>query len=52
VKEWENLQNILKSAAHEILGIIKKWNRSKYLKVWDDCIKQSGEAKKCRIRSG
>jgi DNA-binding transcriptional regulator YiaG len=24
VKEWENLQNILKSAAHEILGIIKK----------------------------
>jgi hypothetical protein len=24
VKEWENLQNILKSAAYEILGIIKK----------------------------
>jgi hypothetical protein len=44
VKEWENLQNILKSAAYEILGIIKKWNGNKYLKVWDDHIKQSVEA--------
>jgi len=31
-KEWTNLQNILKSAANESLGTIKRRNRRKYLK--------------------
>jgi hypothetical protein len=45
-KEWENLQNILKSAAYESLGKLKRQNRRKYLKIWDDQIKQLIEAKK------
>jgi len=32
-KEWKNLQNILKSAANESLGTIKRRNRRKYLKI-------------------
>ena len=39
-KEWKNLQNIIKSAANERLGTIKKRNRRKYFKIWDDQIKQ------------
>ena len=45
-KEWTNLQNILKSAANESLGTIKRQNRRKYLKIWDDQIKQLIETKK------
>ena len=45
-KERKNLQNILKSAANESLGIIKRRNRRKYLKMWDDQIKQLIETKK------
>jgi len=37
-KEWKNLQNLLKSAANESLGTIKRLNRRKYLKIWDDQI--------------
>ena len=33
-------QNIIKSAANKSLGTIKKRNRRKYLKIWDDQIKQ------------
>jgi hypothetical protein len=40
-KEWENLQNILKSAAYESLGKIKRLNGRKYLQIWDDQIKQT-----------
>jgi hypothetical protein len=32
-KEWENLKNILKSAAYESLGKTKRRNRRKYLKI-------------------
>jgi len=39
-REWKNLQNILKLAANESLETIKKRNRRKYLKIWDDQIKQ------------
>ena len=39
-KERKNLQNIIKSAANESLRTIKKRNRRKYLKIWDDQIKQ------------
>jgi hypothetical protein len=39
-KEWENLQNIVKSATHESFGNLKRRNRRKYLKIWDDQIKQ------------
>jgi len=39
-REWENLQKILNSAANESLGSIKRRNRRKYLKIWDDQIKQ------------
>jgi len=38
-KEWRNLQNILNSAVNESLGTIKRRNRRKYLKIWDDQIK-------------
>ena len=44
-KEWKNLQNILKSAANENLEKIKRRNRRKYLKIWDDQIKQLIETK-------
>jgi hypothetical protein len=44
--EWQNLQNILKSAANESLGTTKRRNRRKYLKIWDDQIKQLIETKK------
>ena len=44
--EWKNLQSILKSAANENLGTIKRRNRRKYLKIWDDQIKQLIETKK------
>jgi hypothetical protein len=40
-----NLYNILKSAAYESLGKIKRWNRRKYLKIWDDQIKELRKAK-------
>lgn len=45
-KEWTNLQNIIKSAANESLGTVKRRNRRKYLKLWDDQIKQLIETKK------
>jgi hypothetical protein len=32
-EEWKNLQTILKSAANESLGTIKRRNRRKYLKI-------------------
>jgi len=51
-KEWENLQNILKSAASESLGTIKRRNRTKYLKIWDDQIKQLIETKKKSYKNG
>jgi len=44
-KEWKNLRNLLKSAANESLGTIKRRNRRKYLKIWDDQIKQLIETK-------
>ena len=51
-KEWKNLQNIIKSAANESLGTIKKRNRRKYLKIWDDQIKQLIETKKTSYKNG
>jgi len=51
-KEWKNLQNIIKSAANESLGTIKKRNRRKYLKIWDDQIKQLIETKKTSHKNG
>jgi hypothetical protein len=42
----ENLQKILKSAAIERLGAIKRRYRKKYFKILDDHIKQLIEAKK------
>ena len=39
-------QNILKSAANESLGTIKRRNRRKYLKIWAYQIKQLIETKK------
>jgi hypothetical protein len=45
-KEWESLQNILKLAAYESLGKIKRQKRRKYLQIWDDRVKQLIEAKK------
>ena len=38
-------QNILKSAANESLGTVKRRNRRKYLKLWDDQIKQKTKKK-------
>jgi hypothetical protein len=45
-KEWKNLQNILKSAANESLETIKRQNRRKYLKIWDEQIEQLIESEK------
>jgi hypothetical protein len=39
-------QYIIKSAANESLGAIKKRNRRKYLKICDDQIKQLIETQK------
>jgi hypothetical protein len=33
-EEWKNLHNIIKAAANENLGTIKRRNRRKYLKMW------------------
>ena len=51
-EEWKNLQNILKSAAHKSLGTIKRRNKRKYLKIWDDQIKQLIETKKKSYKNG
>ena len=51
-KEWKNLQNILKSAANKSLGIIKRRIWRKYLKIWDDQIKQLIETKKKSYKNG
>ena len=51
-KEWTNLENIIKSAANESLGTVKKQNRRKYLKIWDDQIKQLIETKKKSYKNG
>jgi len=48
----ENLQNILKSAANENSGTIKRRKRRKYLKIWDDQIKQLIETKKKSYKNG
>jgi len=45
-------QNTLKSAANECLGTIRRRNRRKYLKTWDDQIKQLTEAKKQSYQYG
>jgi len=37
-KEWKSLQNILQSEANKSLGAIKRRNRGKYLKLWDNQI--------------
>jgi hypothetical protein len=41
----EKLTKYYKAAANESLGTIKKRNRRKYLKIWDDQIKQLIEIK-------
>ena len=51
-EEWKNLQNILKTAAHESLRTIKRRNKSKYLKILDDQIKQLIETKKKSYKNG
>ena len=51
-KEWKNWHNILKSAANESLRTVKKRNRRKYLKIWDDQIKQLIETKKNNLKNG
>jgi len=49
-REWKTLQNIQKQAANESLGITKRRNGRKYLKIWDDQIKQLIETKKKSYR--
>jgi len=48
----KNLQNILKSAANESLETKKRRNRGKYLKIWDDQIKQLRETRKKSYKNG
>jgi hypothetical protein len=45
-------QNILKSAANECLETIRRRNRRKYLKIWDDQIKQLTETRKKSYKNG
>jgi len=49
-REWKTLQDILKSAAYESLGTTKRRIRRKYLKIWDDQIRQLIETKKKSYR--
>jgi hypothetical protein len=35
-KELNNLQNIVNKAAFESLEMVKKHNRGKHLRMWDD----------------
>jgi vacuolar-type H+-ATPase subunit E/Vma4 len=49
-KGMENLTKHIKIAASESLGTIKRRNRRKYLKIWDDQIKQLRETKKNYIK--
>ena len=51
-EEWKNLQNVLKSAANGSLGTIERWNKRKYLKIWDDQIKQLIETEKRSYKNG
>jgi transketolase len=51
-KEWKTLQTRLKSAANESLRTMKRQNRRKYLKIWDDQIKQLIETKKKSYPNG
>jgi len=51
-KEWTNLQSIIKSEANESLVTVKRQNRSKYIKIWDDQIKQLIETKKKSYKNG
>ena len=51
-EEWKNLQNVLKSAAHESLGTTERRNKRKYLKIWDDQIKQLIETEKRSYKNG
>ena len=51
-KECKNLQGILKSSANGNLRAIKRINRRKYLKIWDDQIKQLIETKKKTYKNG
>lgn len=39
-RERENLQTILNSVAYKSLGTVKRQNRRKYLKMWNDKIQQ------------
>ena len=39
-RERENLQTALNSAAYKSLGTVKRRNRRKYLKMWNDKIQQ------------
>jgi hypothetical protein len=51
-KEWQNLQNTIKSPANESLGTTKRRKRRKYLKIWDDQIEQLIETKKKSYKNG
>jgi uncharacterized protein YecA (UPF0149 family) len=44
--EWENLITILTEAAKESLGIKKRWNRKRGLRIWDEHIKKIMEDKR------
>ena len=48
----EKLTKHLKSAANESLGTVKRRNWRKYLKIWDDQIKQLIETKKKSYKNG
>jgi hypothetical protein len=42
----------LKSAAYESLGKIKRQNRRKYLKIWDDQIEDQWKPRKYNLTIG
>jgi len=51
-KECKNLQSVLKLAANESLGTMKRRNMRKCFKIWDDRIKQLIETKKKSYKNG
>jgi len=49
-QEWDNIENILQKTAEEGLGKMKVAHKRRYLKIWDNEIKEVIEEKKIAYR--
>jgi hypothetical protein len=51
-EEWINIKNMLKKAAYESIGMMKKHNRRRYLKCWNEDINTLVNTNSYYIRNG